>query len=439
MGDAFFERYVLIHRAVREKYPEIKLINTASPFAAGTEYERGWKSARENGSDLIDEHYYMAPEWFLANHHRYDSFPKDGPKVFLGEYASWGNTWYNALVEASYMTALERNAASVGLACYAPMLANVSYVNWKPDMIWFDNHRAFGTPNYYVQKLFMNHQGSRRLSVSAEGIGVVDSRAPEYRGKIRLEGYETKSRFDEVSVRNLDTGEVLAFGDFLTEKGEHAWLEGCADCADYEDWENYEISLKACELEGWKGFQILFGWRDNDNYLAATFGGWQNLDLFIHRQVNGRGCDLTEGWFRAEKGRVYDLKIRVKDCRITVFIDGEEYLAVTENPVEVERLYYAASVDEADGSVILKVVNLQEKEETAQIRLDGWGVPATAQVFTMTGKPEQENSFEQPEAVSPVESSVVLERESFSYAFPALSLTVFRIPMAEKEPESAEK
>lgn len=439
VGDAFFERYVLIHRAVREKYPEIKLINTASPFAAGTEYERGWKSARENGSDLIDEHYYMAPEWFLANHHRYDSFPKDGPKVFLGEYASWGNTWYNALVEASYMTALERNAASVGLACYAPMLANVSYVNWKPDMIWFDNHRAFGTPNYYVQKLFMNHQGSRRLSVSAEGIGVVDSRAPEYRGKIRLEGYETKSRFDEVSVRNLDTGEVLAFGDFLTEKGEHAWLEGCADCADYEDWENYEISLKACELEGWKGFQILFGWRDNDNYLAATFGGWQNLDLFIHRQVNGRGCDLTEGWFQAEKGRVYDLKIRVKDCRITVFIDGEEYLAVTENPVEVERLYYAASVDEADGSVILKVVNLQEKEETAQIRLDGWGVPATAQVFTMTGKPEQENSFEQPEAVSPVESSVVLERESFSYAFPALSLTVFRIPMAEKEPESAEK
>ena len=68
-----------------------------------------------------------------------------------------------------------------------------------------------------------------------------------------------------------------------------------------------------------------------------------------------------------------------------------------------------------------------------------WGVPATAQVFTMTGKPEQENSFEQPEAVSPVESSVVLERESFSYAFPALSLTVFRIPMAEKEPESTEK
>ena len=89
--------------------------------------------------------------------------------------------------------------------------------------------------------------------------------------------------------------------------------------------------------------------------------------------------------------------------------------------------------------MILKVVNLQEREEAARIRLDGCSFPAAAQVFTMTGKPEQENSFEQPEAVSPVESSVVLERESFSYAFPALSLTVFRIPMAAKEPESAEK
>ena len=430
VGDAFFERYRLIHQAVRKKHPEIKLIDTASPFAAGTEYERGWRSAWENGSDLIDEHYYMAPEWFLSNNRRYDSFPKDGPKVFLGEYASWGNTWYNALVEASYMTALERNAASVGLACYAPMLANVSYVNWKPDMVWFDNHRVYGTPNYYVQKLFMNHQGSRRLAVTAEGIGAVSSRTPEYRGRIRLEGYETKSRFDEVCVRNLDTGEEKAFGSFVTEQGEHAWLEGC------EDWESYEISLKACELEGRKGFQVLFGWQDEDNYLAATFGGWQNLDLFVHRQINGRGCDLTEGWFQAEKGRVYDLKIRVKDDRISIFIDGEEYLSIRENPVEVERLYHAASLDEEEGSVILKVVNLQEKEESAEIRLDGLAdgegksiFPVDAQIYTMTGRREQENSFEEPEAVSPVESSLRLEKDCFDYRFPALSLTVLRIPL----------
>lgn len=97
VGEEFFERYDIIHQTIREKYPEIKIINTGSPFAAGGEYERGWANARKNQSDLVDEHYYMAPEWFLANHHRYDDFSETDPKVFLGEYASWGNTWYNAL------------------------------------------------------------------------------------------------------------------------------------------------------------------------------------------------------------------------------------------------------------------------------------------------------------------------------------------------------
>ena len=122
VGDAFFERYPFFHRAVREKYPEIKIIGTAGPFSAGSEYEKGWKCAKEYGSDLVDEHYYHTPEWFLANHHRYDNFRAQDPKVFLGEYASWGNTWYNALAEASFMLGLERNAKAVGLACYAPML-----------------------------------------------------------------------------------------------------------------------------------------------------------------------------------------------------------------------------------------------------------------------------------------------------------------------------
>ena len=152
VGEGFFERYKIVADAVRARYPEIKLIGTAGPFAAGGEYERGWRHAREDGADFVDEHYYMTPEWFLANHHRYDAFPADGPKVFLGEYASWGNTWYNALCEASYMLGLERNAKAVGLSCYAPLFANADYVNWKPDMIWFDKEKSFGTANYHVQK-----------------------------------------------------------------------------------------------------------------------------------------------------------------------------------------------------------------------------------------------------------------------------------------------
>lgn len=109
VGDGFFERYPYFHKAIREKYPEIQIINTAGPFASGESYEAGWCSAKKYGSDLVDEHYYSAPEWFLANMHHYEDYDENGPKVFLGEYASWGNTYYNALVEAAYMTHLERS------------------------------------------------------------------------------------------------------------------------------------------------------------------------------------------------------------------------------------------------------------------------------------------------------------------------------------------
>lgn len=79
--------------------------------------------------------------------HHYEDCDENGPKVFLGEYASWGNTYYNALVEAAYMTHLERSKV-VAMACYAPMLCNVDYVNWKPDMLWFNNHAILKTPAF---------------------------------------------------------------------------------------------------------------------------------------------------------------------------------------------------------------------------------------------------------------------------------------------------
>ena len=209
VGEPFFERYPYFHRAIKEKYPDIKIINSAGPFAAGSEYDRGWKSAKENNSDLVDEHYYQSPEWFLANYNRYDTFKADEPKVFLGEYASWGNTYYNALVEAAFMTGLEKNAHAVGLACYAPMLCNVDYVNWKPDMIWFNNHEVFGTANYYVQKLFMHHQGDQLLKIEANGLDEKqENKMKPINGAFALGTERCSFRFWDMKLVNNDTGEM---------------------------------------------------------------------------------------------------------------------------------------------------------------------------------------------------------------------------------------
>ena len=281
VGEPFFERYPYFHRAIKEKYPNIKIINSSGPFAAGSEYERGWKSARENKSDLVDEHYYQSPEWFLAHYHRYDDFKADDPKVFLGEYASTGNTYYNALAEAAFMTGLEKNAHAVGLACYAPMLCNVDYVNWKPDLIWFNNHEVYGTPNYYVQKLFMHHQGDQLLPIEANGFEEkqVNTMKP-INGTFALETDRCSFRFWDMLLVNNDTGEMKELNGMSAELSDtdEDRLGGTSirtlDLGE-TDWENYTLSLKAQKISGPKGFKIYFGKSDDNNLVIWDLGGGQ--------------------------------------------------------------------------------------------------------------------------------------------------------------------
>jgi alpha-L-arabinofuranosidase len=155
----FEERFKMIFKAVKEKHPEITVIGTAGPFHSGEDFDKGWKLANDLKVPIIDEHYYTDPNWFLSNQHRYDTYKRNGPLVYLGEYASWGNKMRNAISEAVYMTSLERNGDVVRMASYAPMLAKKDFTQWKTDMIFFDNINSIPTPNFYVQKMFMANQG----------------------------------------------------------------------------------------------------------------------------------------------------------------------------------------------------------------------------------------------------------------------------------------
>ncbi|WP_082063445.1 alpha-L-arabinofuranosidase C-terminal domain-containing protein [Draconibacterium sediminis] len=159
MTPEFEERFNLIYRAVKEKYPEIIVIGTVGPFLEGEDFEKGWEIADQLKLEMVDEHYYTQPEWFLGNQQRYDSYKRNATKVYLGEYASWGNKMWNAIAEATYMTALERNGDVVDMASYAPLLAKRNFTQWTTDMIFFDNTKICLTPNYHVQKMFMSNQG----------------------------------------------------------------------------------------------------------------------------------------------------------------------------------------------------------------------------------------------------------------------------------------
>ena len=116
----------------------------------------------------------MAPQWFRENSGRYDNYPRTGPKVFAGEYAAQSvgiasadnrNNWECALSEAAFITGLERNSDVVRMSSYAPLFGHVDAWQWTPNMIWFDNLRSYGTPNYYVQKMFSVNKGTQRLPV----------------------------------------------------------------------------------------------------------------------------------------------------------------------------------------------------------------------------------------------------------------------------------
>jgi alpha-L-arabinofuranosidase len=178
-GPQYIERYAAFAKVMKEKYPDIKLIAAAGPFPEGREFDYAWRKFPSMPVDFVDEHYYGSPDWFLQHADRYDNYDRKGPKIFAGEYAAQSvgiasplnkNNWQCALAEAAFMTGLERNSDLVAMSSYAPLFAHVEGWQWTPDLIWFDNLRSFGTPNYYVQKLFSTEVGTSILPLKLDGV-----------------------------------------------------------------------------------------------------------------------------------------------------------------------------------------------------------------------------------------------------------------------------
>ena len=162
--EVFEERFTMIYKAVREKYPEVTVIGTVGPFYEGTDYEEGWKLADRLGVPMVDEHYYVAPGWFIHNQDYYDRYDRSKPKVYLGEYAAHlperPSNLETALSEALYLTAVERNADVVAMTSYAPLLAKEGHTQWRPDLIYFNNEEVKPTVGYYTQQMYGLNAGN---------------------------------------------------------------------------------------------------------------------------------------------------------------------------------------------------------------------------------------------------------------------------------------
>ncbi|ANY67122.1 alpha-L-arabinofuranosidase [Paenibacillus sp. BIHB 4019] len=428
VGAEFFERYVIIHQAVREKYPAIKLIGSGGPGAAGSEYDRGWECACKHEANYVDEHYYQSPDWFIANMNRYDGYPADGPKVFLGEYASGDDTYFNAVVEAAYMIGMEK-APAVGLACYAPMLCNADYVNWKPNMIWFNNHSVYGTASYHVQKLFMQHQGDVLLHTEAIGLPEQEQAAPPIMGTISFDTKSAHVDIVDITLENLETGEVKKYD------GRSISPESTSSFLDTVDWDHYHLSFRAAKLDESSGvdvsgshpFEITFGQADDNNKRIWKLDWWMNLSS-ICSITGGRHCELINYVFNPEAGRKYEYRLEVKGRQIRTYIDGVLLADTEDKPAITEELYYSASLDEKSGDIIMKVVNLKEYDVTADVVLNGdITTDRGVKVYTLSGHADEDrNSFEEPNKIAPKEADIAWGKGPRTYHFTRKSMTVLR-------------
>ncbi len=185
-GPLYPERLEPFLKAIRAKYPNIKVVGTSGPSPDdldGKQFSYGWEQMRRLKADLVDEHFYRDQQWFMQNVTRYDNYSRKGPKVFAGEYAchtkgdhqntaTGMNTFEASLCEAAFMTGLERNADVVHMATYAPLFSHVEGWQWRPDLIWMDNLTTVRTPNYYVQQLYGQNPGTNVLSLTEGGKAV---------------------------------------------------------------------------------------------------------------------------------------------------------------------------------------------------------------------------------------------------------------------------
>ncbi|WP_435738663.1 alpha-L-arabinofuranosidase C-terminal domain-containing protein [Cellulosimicrobium sp. PMB13] len=442
--------------AIAAAYPDIEIISNSGPDDTGTRFDELWEFNRQQGVDLVDEHYYNDPQWFLENDERYDTYDREGPAVFLGEYASRGNTFANALSEAAFMTGLERNSDVVRLASYAPLLANESYVQWSPDAIWFDNDESWGSVNYHVQQMFSANVGDQVVPSTHSGPAPASSTLD---GGVFLSTWNTAAQYDNVRVTDNASGDVLFSDDF--EAGADRWepqagtwaaqdgayVQSATNVTDArsivegayaKDWSSYTLELDARKSAGSEGFLVGFAAGGPNDYYWWNLGGWNNTRQALQRASGGSAGEVKAVENHSiEAGQAYRIKVVVEGSTIELYLDGE--LQMTYEQATTKSLYQVVTRDEDTGDVVVKVVNPTATAARTQVHVDGLagsaGISDEATVTEMVGSPSDTNTKADPELLVPVERTITGVGEDFSYEFPAYSITFVRLHAEQAAPE----
>ena len=426
-SDHYYERYEQFYKAIRAKYPEMKIIGNV--VAWGDDNPK-WNSKLP--VDLLDEHYYRSPDWFAAAFHKYDTYNRQGPKVYVGEYAvtngygKLGNM-NAALGEAVYMMGMENNADVVELASYAPIFVNENDARWRPDMIRFSSSRVMGTPSYYVQQLMPQHLGTQVVKVEQND---------PYKGKVRkpLTPKQSRVGFGTWNTRatfEADKEMEYVYGDWQKE-GNTVRQTGHKDATlcigkSIIDSDHYTCKFRARKDEGAEGFIIIFNYVDEKNYCWVNFGGWTNSQHAIEQISNGGKLLADSKRGHIEARRWYDVTLQVNGDSVKAWLDNELVFETILKHDDTKGIFSSATIDDASGELIVKVANTSDAATTARLRLKNME-PTCARVVRLSANDGmEENTLDAPTAIHPVEQLLSPENGSILLDVPPYSLNIVRI------------
>ncbi|MGI6232198.1 MAG: alpha-L-arabinofuranosidase C-terminal domain-containing protein [Prevotella sp.] len=440
-SDHYYDRFKKFKEAVLARYPKMHLIGNVAAW--GTDDPK-WESTES--VELVDEHYYRNPAWFAENFHKYDSYSRKGPKVYVGEYAvtqGFGNhgSLNAALGEAVYMMGLENNSDVVRMASYAPIFANVNDLKWRPDMIQFDGTHAFGTPSYYVQRIMADNVGTRVLPVkqtSPYEINREQERVKPETCQVGVGTWGTEASFisSKVDVVDLKKSEIVE-SDKTTRgvwKSEGNIYRQTSDqegamLIDEQRFtaDEYTYNVRARKDKGAEGFLVVFNYVDPDNYCWLNLGGWGNTQHAIEQIIDGSKSQLAMTPGSVKEGQWYDVTLHVKGDSIYASLDGKQIFATKLKPSSFAGLFSSASLDEKTGETIVKVVNTAREATSAHISLSGKQIGQASVIRLSSAKGTDENSLENPTMVTPVKQTLSPEKDGLDVTIPGNSLNVIRI------------
>jgi alpha-N-arabinofuranosidase len=176
-SNSYDGRFTQFREAIEAKYPQLHCISTIADAQFPAQKVTSGKKP-----EILDEHYYRNAWDMWQNAAQYDTYDRNGPKIFVGEWATREGvptTNLNAaLGDAAWMIGMERNADLIIMSCYAPLFVNVNTATttakkawqWDSDLIGYDALSSYGSPSYYVQKMFSDYLGSEIVPMTGTNI-----------------------------------------------------------------------------------------------------------------------------------------------------------------------------------------------------------------------------------------------------------------------------